>query len=49
MTAGMKPPYVLIKRLLNGSDLNLLCKNPAEFDALQVCGLRASHRCLLHI
>ncbi len=45
----MKPPYVLINRLLNGVDLKLLCKNSAEFDVLQVCGLRASHRCLLHI
>ena len=45
MTAGMKPPYVLI----NHVDLKLLCKNSAEFDVLQVCGLRASHRCLLHI
>ena len=37
----MKPPYVLIDRLL--------CRNPAEFVEFQVCGLRASHRCLWHI
>jgi hypothetical protein len=41
ITGGMKPPYVIIDRLL--------CRNPAEFEELQVCGLRASHRCLLHI